>query len=195
MFAVLACTFTGCKAYEPVNGDIIFQTSLSSQSKAIQIATKSPYSHMGIVYVKDNKAYVFEAARKVKLTPLDEWVRRGKNGKFVVKRVRNYKKILTRDVQNKMQIYGRKFEGKAYDLYFGWSDERIYCSELVWKIYESTTCLQIGTLQRLKDFDLSAPEVRKKLKERYGSNIPENETVISPQSMYSSELLETVYKN
>src|SRR5690606_5876902 len=32
------------------NGDIIFQTSKSSQSQAIQLATKSKYSHMGIIY-------------------------------------------------------------------------------------------------------------------------------------------------
>ena len=31
------------------NGDIIFQTSKSSQSKAIQLATNSKYSHMGII--------------------------------------------------------------------------------------------------------------------------------------------------
>src|SRR5437016_1986874 len=34
-------------------GDIIFQTSLSSQSKAIQLATHSEYSHCGIIF-KEN---------------------------------------------------------------------------------------------------------------------------------------------
>ncbi|HRG10273.1 MAG TPA: peptidoglycan peptidase, partial [Cyclobacteriaceae bacterium] len=33
------------------SGDIIFQTSQSSQSKAIQLATRSEYSHMGIIYM------------------------------------------------------------------------------------------------------------------------------------------------
>ena len=46
-------------AYSPQNGDIIFHISKSSQSKAIQIATKSPYSHVGIVYIKDGKPYVY----------------------------------------------------------------------------------------------------------------------------------------
>lgn len=31
-------------------GDIIFQTSMSSQSQAIQLATHSPYSHMGVLF-------------------------------------------------------------------------------------------------------------------------------------------------
>lgn len=32
------------------NGDLIFQTSKSAQSQAIQAATHSPYSHCGIVF-------------------------------------------------------------------------------------------------------------------------------------------------
>jgi hypothetical protein len=53
------------------NGDIIFQTSLSTQSKAIQLATNSPYSHCGIIYKDGEKFYVFEAVQPVKKTPLN----------------------------------------------------------------------------------------------------------------------------
>ena len=41
------------------NGDLIFQTSTSSQSKAIQLATNSKYSHVGIIYILEGKKYVF----------------------------------------------------------------------------------------------------------------------------------------
>jgi hypothetical protein len=41
------------------NGDIIFQTSQSGQSKAIQIATDSKYSHMGIVYKIGKDYFVY----------------------------------------------------------------------------------------------------------------------------------------
>jgi hypothetical protein len=51
------------------NGDLIFQTSLSSQSKAIQLATNSKYSHCGIVYSDNGQFYVFEAIQPVKTTP------------------------------------------------------------------------------------------------------------------------------
>jgi hypothetical protein len=63
--------------YEPRNGDIVFQTSRSPQSLAIQLATKSPYSHMGIVYVQGGAPFVFEAVQPVKLTPLRSWIERG----------------------------------------------------------------------------------------------------------------------
>ena len=80
-----------------------------------------------------------------------------------------------------------------YDLYFGWSDDRIYCSELIWKVYERGLGRQLGQLQQLRDFDLNSPVVQAKLQERYGNNLPLTETAISPVSIfYSPELVEVV---
>jgi uncharacterized protein YycO len=177
------------------NGDIIFQTSKSSQSKAIQIATKSKYSHMGIIYRKDNELYVFEAVQPVKLTPLNDWIERGENSHYVVKRLKDSKEILTSEKLSEMKTIGDRFIGKNYDLYFEWSDKRIYCSELVWKIYKEALGLEIGKLETLKDFDLTDKTVKKKMKERYGDNIPKNELVISPAAMFNSEKLITVFEN
>ena len=47
------------------DGDIIFQTSLSAQSEAIQQATNSKYSHCGIIYKNNGRFYVYEAAETV----------------------------------------------------------------------------------------------------------------------------------
>jgi uncharacterized protein YycO len=171
------------------NGDIIFQTSKSNQSKAIQLATNSKYSHMGIIYENDEKYYVYEAVQPVKLTPLEEWINRGENGHYVIKRIKNSEIILTNRVINEMKIYGEKFKGKSYDLYFEWSDDKIYCSELVWKIYKEVANIEIGKLELLSDFDLSNEIVRNKMKERYGENIPMNEKVISPAEMFDSDKL------
>jgi uncharacterized protein YycO len=174
------------------NGDIIFQTSKSSQSKAIQLATESKYSHMGIIYKNGEKYFVYEAMQPVKLTPLKEWINRGKNGHYVVKRLKNSENILTDSVVKEMKIYGEKFKGKSYDLYFEWSDDKIYCSELVWKIYKGVANIEIGKLERLSDFDLSHKIVQSKMKERYGANIPMNEKVISPAEMFDSDKLITI---
>lgn len=185
----------GCEKYTPRNGDIIFQTSLSNQSKAIQVATHSPYSHMGLVYVEDGKAYVFEASKTVKLTPFAEWTRRGDKERYVVKRLKNADDYLTSDNLKRMKNAGKKYEGRPYDLYFEWTDERIYCSELVWKIYKHALNLEIGKLQELNDFDLRTNIVKSKLLERYGNQIPLHEKVISPESMFRSDYLFTVYEN
>ena len=177
------------------DGDIIFQTSKSSQSKAIQLATNSKYSHMGIIYRIDDKLYVYEAIQPVKLTPLKTWIARGKDGHYVIKRLKKSNKVLTPTVLTKMKKVGQQYKGKNYDLYFEWSDERIYCSELVWKIYKEGADIEIGKLEKLSDFDLSNEAVKQKMEERYGTNIPMNEEVISPARMFNSKKLETVMKN
>jgi uncharacterized protein YycO len=173
------------------NGDIIFQDSPSSQSKAIKLATNSEYSHVGIVYVENGKTYVYEAVGPVVATPLKRWINNGVNSKYVVKRLKD-KAILTPTALGKMQSVAKTFKNKPYDGLFAWSDSRIYCSELVWKIYKRGLGIELGTLKKLKSFDLSHPVVRAKLKERYGNNIPLNEDVIAPQGIFDSKLLETI---
>ena len=61
------------------NGDIVFQESQSSQSKAIREGTNSPITHMGIVHIRKGKPYVYEAVSphsqpkpyRVGLTPIN----------------------------------------------------------------------------------------------------------------------------
>lgn len=177
------------------NGDLIFQTSLSGQSKAIQMATKSKYSHCGLIYKRGQNFFVFEAVQPIKFTPLEKWITRGENGKYVIKRLKNADQILTPATILKMKKEGEKLNGKNYDLAFEWSDDKIYCSELIWKIYQRATGIEIGKLEKLKNFDLTNDAVKKKMEERYGDNIPMNETVISPASIFNSELLKTVKVN
>ena len=174
------------------NGDIIFQTSLSRQSKAIQLATNSQYSHCGIICIENGIFYVLEAIQPIKYTPLTDWINRGANGQFTVKRLKNATTVLTLKNIDKLKTESTKFIGKNYDLTFEWSDEKIYCSELIWKIYDGALGIKIGHLQKLKDFNLTNPYVQKIIKERYGKDIPLNEIVISPEAIFKSELLETV---
>lgn len=177
------------------DGDLIFQTSMSAQSQAIQLATKSGYSHCGIVYKDGENYFIFEAVQPVKTTPLDEWITRGKGSHYVVKRLKNSDRVLTPQNLQKMKAVGKELAGKNYDLYFEWSDDRIYCSELIWKIYKEGAGIEIGQLQQLKEFDLSHPAVKQKLRERYGNNIPIYERVISPAAIFESDLLFTVTSN
>jgi hypothetical protein len=86
----------------------------------------------------------------------------------------------------------KRYERKPYDLYFEWSDERIYCSELVWKMYRDALAIELGKRQKLREFDLADPLVRAKMRERFGTNVPLDEPVISPAAMFDSGLLVTV---
>ena len=84
-----------------------------------------------------------------------------------------------------MKTEANKFIGKNYDLTFEWDDERIYCSELVYKIYKRGAGIEVGKLQKLSEFDLSNPIVKAKLVERYGTKIPLDEPVISPGAIFT----------
>lgn len=173
-------------------GDIVFQTSKSMQSKAIQLAIRSKYSHMGMIFMKSRKPYVLEAVQPVKLTPFGEWMKQGVDDHVVVKRLKESETLITRDVKKKMIISGSRFLGKNLDFYFEWSDEKMYSSELVWKIYKEAAGIEIGKLEKLKDLDLSSEIIKNRLTEKYGDNIPMDETVISPASILDSERLYTV---
>ncbi|AFM12532.1 YiiX family permuted papain-like enzyme [Turneriella parva] len=177
------------------NGDVIFQTTASSQSKAIQLATHSRYSHVGIVYFEKGRAMVLEAVQPVRVTPLKKFLARSVGGHYAVKRLKNADAVLTPAILKKMQSVGRNYIGKNYDWAFGWSDDRIYCSELVWKIYQQGAGIELAATKKLREFDLSHPAVKAKLKERYGSRVPLDEPVVAPSQLYESGLLENIFVN
>jgi uncharacterized protein YycO len=171
------------------DGDIIFHTSRSAQSVAIQRATHSRYSHVGIIFIREGQPHVFEAIATVRYTPLAKWTARGADSRYVVKRL---KRGLTNAQAARLRASAQRFAGKPYDLYFEWSDARIYCSELIWKMYSQTLGIELGELSKLREFDLADPAVKAKMRERYGTRVPLEEPVISPAAIYDSPLLKTI---
>lgn len=176
-------------------GDILFQTSRSRQSRAVQDATRSEWSHCGIVVRRAGKWMVFEAVQPVKATPLAEWIARGKENRFALKRLKPSVRKLSPDDLACMEAVGKGFAGKPYDVLFGWDDNRIYCSELIWKIYHRALGVEVGAVQKLSEFDLEAPSVKALMAKRYGKNVPLEDSVVSPVSIYRSPNLETVVES
>lgn len=195
LFLVIGLPLSGLS--EPAHdalrdGDIIFQVSESPQSLAIKLATKSKYSHCGIIFKAPDGYYVTEAVQPVQTIPLEKWIERGTERHYVVKRLKNANEVLTPDVIAKMKKVARGFEGKQYDIYFEWSDDKMYCSELVWKIYKRAAGIEVGPLKKLKEFNLDNPLVKLELRKRYGKNIPYEQRAVSPVDILDSPLLETV---
>lgn len=188
---VAVLVFTGCSSQNFKDGDIIFHTSKSNQSKMIQLVTGSNLTHCGIIFHKDGKAYVYEAVNPVKVTSLSKWIARGVDGKYKVVRLKynlqdNHKKT--------MVSYAKAQMGKSYDMKFQWSDSKMYCSELVWKIYSSTG-YTLSDPKSFSDYDLSADVVRSEIKKRYGTTINPSEKIVSPVDLYNSPIVRTVYSN
>lgn len=167
-------------------GDLVFHTSRSTQSRAIQLATGSPYSHMGLVLERDGELVVLEASATVRFTPLETWKRRGEPESFAVRRLR---RPLDAAALARVEAAANPLLGKPYDAAFDWSDERMYCSELVWKVLERALGIRVGALKKLGAFDLDQPLVKKTLRARYGEGIPRDAPVIAPSDMYASPAL------
>lgn len=172
-------------------GDILFISSGGAQGKAIELATKSKYTHVGMVFVENNKTYVYHAVEPVMKSSLGEFLAFSVDGKYVAKRLKQ-QNTLDENTNEKMREMATGLLGKHYDIYFNWKDDEWYCTEFVWKLYERNYKLEVGKLRPLKEFDLSSKEVKTIMKKRYGNKIPYNEKMISPQDMFDSPLLEEV---
>jgi hypothetical protein len=173
------------------NGDIIFIVNPAGQGKAIQLATKSKYTHVGIVFIENGKTYVYHAVEPVTKSELEDFVAMSADGTYSIKRLKD-QSVLTSTVISQMKKEATQKLGIHYDLGFNWSDEELYCSEYVWKLYEHSLKLEIGKPRPMKEFDLSHPKVKYIMEQRYGKDIPYNEKMISPGDMYNSAYLEEI---
>lgn len=171
-------------------GDIIYQSSNYGQSKAVKLATHSKYSHVGMVLNTDSGVFVLEAVQPVQIMPINSWIARSKSKDYCLQRL-----LKNQD----LEIYNEGLEkfihenvGKNYDLLFEWSEDRLYCSELVWKVYKEVYGIELSNLKQLKDFDLTHPYVKGMLAERYGKTLPLEQSVVAPQDLYESNLLKII---
>jgi hypothetical protein len=177
-----------------LEGDIIFQSSQSMQCKAVKLATHSEYSHVGMITFINGKPFVLEAVEPVRTTALDTWIKHGTGGHYTIMRLKNRAtEIADSEIPN-AQALAKKMLGIHYDLYFNWSDDQLYCSELVWKIYQRGYGVELCPLRQMKDFDLSSPEVKAIMKQRYGDNPPLEEKVVAPSDLSNSDKLYVVEK-
>jgi uncharacterized protein YycO len=191
LLGTLGCS--SCSEKSLQDGDVVFQDFPTPQSEAIKLATQSEYSHCGIVFFKDGEPIVWEAVQPVQMTPLDEWIARDSSGHYVVRRLKGADSLLTESGLERMKTAGQQHMGKDYDIYFAWSDEQLYCSELVWKMYSAGVGVELAPLRTLGDYEISHPVVREIMQRRWGDDFPSEEPVVAPGDLYRSDLMETVY--
>ena len=171
-------------------GDIIFHKSRSRQSKFLDIATGSSYTHCGVIIKENGKYQVLEAVQPVKITPLMDWIDRGLHSEFIISRY--YENISKNDMKNIIEA-GKSHLNKDYDTKFLWDDNKMYCSEIVWKMFNKYD-YKLCELRQLKDYSLVSDIIKKELKRRYGNNIPYEEQMVAPVDLLLSEKLDRVYK-
>jgi hypothetical protein len=175
------------------DGDIVFVSNGAfDEGKAIQMVSKSPLTHCGVLFKEGDDWVVYEAVQPVKKTPLKEFHKTDSGETYAVRRLKNADEVLTKDSLEKLHSALKKNEGKDYDHLFGWGNDKMYCSELVWKAYYEATKLKVGKIQMVGDYDLSDPLVKKLVEQRYGKDVPVTDPTITPGAVFDSRLLKTI---
>lgn len=175
------------------NGDLIFHQSQSAQSKAIYEATGSPWSHVGVLFEDRGTWYVAEATQPVRVVTLKSFIARGRGNHYRTYRLPS----LTAASAQLLRDEIGKLMGGNYDLYFEWSDDLIYCSELVYKTFKTATGIELGNVQKFKDLKLDGPYVKELIRRRIqdtGRTLNLDEPIVTPVSQMLDSDLELVIK-
>ncbi len=177
------------QGYEPRVGDLIFQSLPHGPlTDAIEGATKSPFSHVGIVTRVDDRWMVLEAVGPVVRTGLDEYLRRGRGGGFAVYRFASRYD----DKLDAVIAAGAKQLGKPYDFHYDFDDANLYCSELIYKAFQSVTGEELGTVRKLGDLDWRPYEQLIRTIELGG--LPLERRMITPRDLSEAKQLKEVLR-
>ncbi len=158
-------------------GDLIFHTSTSNQSPLIQYATMSTLSHCGIIVEKSDGLYVLEAAGRLKTTPLQEFIDRGKGKQWWAKRV----------VDTPVKVKYKHLLGRRYDTSFKPDNNLFYCSELIHHIYKTQLGIELCKYRKVSSYNLTG--LKKKLKQR-GINL--DQEVVAPSDIFESSKVHSI---
>lgn len=173
--------------YTPQQGDIVFQ-SLPHMPviDAIEGCTHSPYSHCGIVVKQGSVWHVLEAIGPVRLTRLEKWISQGRKEEFAVYRL----KPAFQPKVDAMITAAEKFIGLPYDIQYELDDEKIYCSELIYKGFLNASGERMRKTVKLGDLDWRPHE--KVIRAIAGDPPPLEREMITPRDLAKAEQLEAV---
>lgn len=171
-------------------GDIVFTGAPAGQGAAITAATGSPLTHCGVVFRREGALMVLEAVQPVRVVLLETFIRGGTPDRFTVRRLKRMPEPAGLD---KARAWAANQIGRNYDSRFEWGDERLYCSELVWKLFDKAG-VELCPLRKIGDYQLNHPTVRRLIESRYGSidRLPKDTKIVAPSDLAASPLLDEV---
>lgn len=193
LFAILCLSCAGCsdvrRGYEPKAGDIIFQSFPHGPlTDVIETVSQSSYSHCGMVVSTVFGFRVLEAIGPVTTTPLNDWIKRGRNHGFAVYRLKaRYSGQL-----NAIVSAAESFAGRPYDMHFRFDDAHIYCSELVFKAFQRVTGDRLGVVRKLGDLNWKPEESF--IRRIENGDLPLDREMITPKDVSEAPQLELVLK-
>lgn len=196
---IILLTSLPLMAYQPQVGDILFQdVSKNDFNDAVKNVTHSwdgrHFSHCGVIASVGDTVFVIEAIEDgVMLTPFDKFLDRNRdskgNPKVVIGRLND---SLRACIPAGIDFAKSKL-GAEYDHGFSFTNDKYYCSELVYYMFKQNGNYIFDTNKMtFKDasgkFDKNWVEYFKKLK----MEIPEGEDGINPGGISKSDKIKII---
>lgn len=160
-------------------GDVILISLPCYICSLIELEENSLFSHVGVINIENNQAYVYEAWGKVKKSLLSDFLVRTKK-KSLVRILRH--KDANKIYQSEASYYFAQFyEGLRYDSLFRWDNkdskgnEKLYCSEFVYKFLSHFINL------KLKPKKMHFNRHRKTWESFFKNNVPDNLPGLAPE--------------
>lgn len=159
-------------------GDVLLQSLPHSElTDAIETASESPWSHCGILVKRGGHWQVAQALMDVHYTPLIEYLIQGRDLRVSSFRMKN----LTAEQRARLQPGVAKLLGKPYDINYEPDDRKIYCSELVWKVYDRELGIHWGEWEAFGTLNWKPVEVFVRSVER--GKVPLDRMMITPVAL------------
>jgi hypothetical protein len=170
------------------SGDIVFQHLPSRLGSVICDVTDSQFSHCGIVVVREgSRPYVLEAIGPVRFINLQDWLKQGDRGRFQQMRLRD----VTEPEIKASLLEAAKLLGRPYDIQYELDEDKIYCSELVYKAFLGGAKIEVGEKQPLRDLNWRPHELF--IRALAGGELPLDREMVTPDSVARSPKLKLVY--
>jgi uncharacterized protein YycO len=169
------------------DGDILFQSLPHSPLvDSIEGCTGSSFSHCGIAHRSGADWTVIEAIGPVREIPLAQWVRQSRDGHFTAYRLReSYRHHIPQ-----MIAATRSYFGRPYDIAYQFDDEKIYCSELIFKAFRTAAGEDLGRIQTLGELDWRPRQAV--IEKINGGPVPLERRMITPKALSEARQLERI---
>ncbi len=178
-----------------MEGDIIVQDIQNATGDLMREAMPGEWTNIGIIFRRDadGAMVVLDVIGKVRLTPLPEWISGGRENKLALYRLQDGENLLVPKNVKKVRAACKPFKSTPADRYFGWSDDELYSSELVWKVYQNGLGISLCPLRKLNTLSLGGEKVKPLITKKYGTAVPSTEYAVTITDLISSPQLKQLY--
>ena len=177
-------------------GDLIFQISKNEKAKALQLASSSKYSNVGMIFLspRTGQLMVVDALDSIHATELNKWISNGEGEHFAVMRLKNSNRILGEGKTKKLKQKVKDLKQVPYDPYFSWDNGALYSTEFIWKLYSKVLYIDLCEPGKLKNFNLSSPQVKNQIGDKYAKGVSDTIKAVGPGDIYHSEKLDLIFE-